>query len=151
MKKLWAILLICFSLPVYSADIEGTAVLLRGVDKITGRTNTGTVPVGKPTTLRNLRITPLRCLKKPPEETPEDAAFLLIEEETKDHNFNVIFNGWMFSSDPALSAMEHPIFDIWVLECITDNSTKKFQENPKLNNSLKPLKNEVSVNELEEI
>jgi len=117
-------------------DIEGKAVLLRGVDKITGRTSTIELAVGEPANFGTLRITPLRCLKKPPEETPENAAFLLVEEETREHILNVIFNGWMFSSNPALSAMEHPIFDIWVLECLADETEEQ----------ITPIKTPVSTN-----
>ena len=56
-----------------------------------------------------------KCLKKPPEETPENAAFLTVVDE--DSPEKPVFHGWMFSSNPALSAMEHPVYDIWVVEC----------------------------------
>ena len=56
-----------------------------------------------------------KCLKKPPEETPENAAFLTIIDD--DNSEKPVFHGWMFSSNPALSAMEHPVYDIWVVEC----------------------------------
>ena len=151
MKKLLIAFLLFFSLNGYATDIEGTRVLLRGVDKITGRTSTGEAPVGKATMIKNIRITPQRCLKKPPEEVPENAAFLLIEEKTNENDFTVIFNGWMFSSNPALSAMEHPIFDIWVLECLTDDKPNKTWENQQPDTKPKPLQNEVKINELEEI
>lgn len=118
MKKFLLCLLFCLSvLPAFAEDIEATSVVLRGVDKVTGRTTTSEIQIGVPTVFGHIRITPQRCLKKPPEETPENAAFLLIEEE-KDNVSNVIFNGWMFSSNPAISAMEHPVFDIWVLDCL---------------------------------
>ena len=104
------------SLTALAGDLEATSVLLRSVDKVTGRTSTAEIDIGVPTTLNGLRITAGRCLKKPPEETPENAAFLTIESE-KDQTYHLIFNGWMFSSNPAISAMEHPVFDIWVLDC----------------------------------
>lgn len=100
-----------------AADLEGTSALLRSVDKITGRTQTIEIPVSETREMGDLQITLQRCLKKPPEETPENAAFLSVKEKNKDTGFEVVFNGWMFSSNPAISAMEHPIWDIWVLEC----------------------------------
>ena len=150
MKKL-LLLLLLFAFKGNAADLEGTSVLLRGVDKVTGRTNTTEIPIGIPTTLGDIRITAERCLKKPPEETPENAAFLFIEELTGE-NANVIFNGWMFSSNPALSAMEHPIYDIWVLECNTEEQIENNWENIDLpSENLSVLPNEVKIDELADI
>lgn len=112
---------------VYAADIETNQVLLRGVDKVTGRTSTMTADIGEPALFGNLTILVQKCLKKPPEETPENAAFLTIEEMNRDGVQDVVFNGWMFSSNPALSAMEHPIYDIWVLECMTETPVSQWQ------------------------
>ena len=117
MKKLILLLKIGFALSAAAEDIEGLSAVLRGVDKITGRTQTIEIPVGETKKMGDLKITLERCLKKPPEEMPENAAFLLVEEKNKDNDSKVVFNGWMFSSNPAISAMEHPIWDIWVLEC----------------------------------
>lgn len=118
MKKLLTLFLVLFSTFAYAGDIEGERAVLRGVDKVTGHTATSEIVVGRPTQFNNMRITVERCLKKPPEETPENAAFIIVEEE-KDKAYQVVFKGWMFSSNPALSAMEHPIFDIWLLSCET--------------------------------
>ena len=118
MKKFALFLTLAFSFSASAADLEGALALIRGVDKITGRTQTLEIPVGKTVQMGDLQITLERCLKKPPEETPENAAFLLVEEKNKDHDSDVVFNGWMFSSNPAISAMDHPIWDIWVLDCL---------------------------------
>ena len=117
MKKFVLLLIVGFALSAAAEDIESSSAILRGVDKITGRTQTIEIPVGESKKMGDLKITLERCLKKPPEEMPENAAFLLIEEKNKDDDSKVVFNGWMFSSNPAISAMEHPIWDIWVLEC----------------------------------
>ena len=53
----------------------------------------------------------------PPEEPPESAVFLEIMEKRPDEPVTALFTGWMFSSSPALSALEHPVYDVWVLEC----------------------------------
>lgn len=98
-------------------DIETEKLLLRAVDKITGRASDIRAAVGRPVRFGDLTITPQKCLKKPPEETPENAAFLHIAEKNPDGAENVVFNGWMFSSNPALSAMDHAVYDIWVIEC----------------------------------
>ena len=97
------------------ADIAADEVVLRTMDKITGRVQKITVGIGEQTKVGSLTVHVEKCLRKPPEETPENAAFLTIMDE--DAPQKPVFHGWMFSSNPALSAMEHPVYDIWVVEC----------------------------------
>lgn len=92
-------------------------VVLRAMDKITARVSTVTVPVGDTVVFGSLQITARACDKRPPEETPEASAFLEIVEEKPGETPQQRFNGWMFASSPALSALEHPVYDIWVLDC----------------------------------
>lgn len=150
MKK-FLLFLFLFSFQSQAADIEGSSVTLRGVDKVTGRTNTTEVEIGSPITVGDIRITLERCLKSPPEETPENAAFLFIEE-IKGEITNTIFNGWMFSSNPALSAMEHPIYDIWVLECNTPENDENVWEDVNPVTEAEPIiSNEIRVDNLMDI
>lgn len=116
---LFACCILSFS--AYSADIATQQILLRGVDKITGRVNTMTATVNQPLQFGALTIVAHRCLTKPQEETPENAVFLNIYEKTPEDPNQEVFKGWMFSSNPALSAMEHPIYDIWILKCINND------------------------------
>ena len=76
--------------------------------------------MGKAASFGELTIVVDKCLRRPIDEAPENTAFLTVEET---ETGKAVFQGWMFSSDPALSAMEHPVYDIWVLEC-TDSETK---------------------------
>ena len=96
--------------------------VLRELDKITARAHTIQVPVDKPFKLGTLHITVKACYKRPPEETPETAAFLIVSDEKPDEPPQKYFSGWMFASSPALSALEHPIYDLWVLNCRMDLS-----------------------------
>lgn len=107
-------------------DIKTNAVKLRAVDKVSGRTTTFVVAVGKKAVFYDMIIEPSVCFKAPPEEPPENKAFLKISEK-KIESVQKVFSGWMFSSSPALAAMEHPVYDLWVLECldIQDNSKEK--------------------------
>jgi len=57
------------------------------------------------------------CEKNPPEEAPESAAFIEIDEVRPGEVNLRVFSGWMFSSNPALSALEHPVYDVNVLDC----------------------------------
>ncbi len=92
-------------------------VVLQALDKVAARVSLLEVPVGSTVGFGNLRITARSCDKRPPEETPESAAFLEIVEERPDETPSTQFSGWMFASSPALSAMEHPVYDVWVIDC----------------------------------
>ncbi len=99
-----------------AADISMSQVVLQGLDKVTGRLSTMTVNAGEKTQFGALDIYARVCYAHPPEEVPENAAFLEIVEK-KPAGEAKVFSGWMFSSSPALSAMEHPVYDVWVLSC----------------------------------
>jgi hypothetical protein len=92
--------------------------VLRTLDKVTARVATIEVPVGTATTLGSLEVTVRACDKRPPEETPESAAFLEIVDTKPGEPPKTLFSGWMFASSPALAALEHPIYDIWVVDCV---------------------------------
>ncbi len=96
-----------------------TAVL-QGLDKITARISTFEVPVNQTAVFGSLEITVRRCDKTPPEEPPESAAFMEIVDARPDSPSVLLFSGWMFASSPAVSALEHPVYDIWVIDCKPD-------------------------------
>jgi hypothetical protein len=107
------------------ADAAMVAVL-QGLDKITARISTFDAPVDRSVRFGSLVITVRACVKRPPEEPPETAAFLQIEDVKAGEasvGANRIFSGWMFRSSPALSALEHPVYDIGVLDCKDDSTS----------------------------
>ena len=118
MKKLLFLGVSLFSVSAFSADISTQKMMIRGVDKITGHVSTVEAAVGQSLEFGTLTIFPEKCLAKPQEEMPENAAFFRVFEKNIDGKQSLVFNGWMFSSNPALSAMEHPRYDIWLLHCI---------------------------------
>lgn len=93
------------------------AAVLQGLDKTTARVSTIEAPVDGVARFGTLEIVARACHKKPPTETPESAAFLEIVDVRPDSPSVRVFSGWMFASSPALSAMEHPVYDIWVVDC----------------------------------
>ena len=98
------------------ADPYGVAVL-QALDKVTTRITTIEAPLGETVRFNTLEIITRSCDKRPPEETPESAAFLDIWETRPGEPVYGVFRGWMFASSPALSAMEHPVYDVWVRDC----------------------------------
>ncbi|WP_025898909.1 DUF2155 domain-containing protein [Sneathiella glossodoripedis] len=101
----------------YADNLSGEAAVLRALDKVTARTEDLTIEVGETVRYGTLDITVRKCLKRPPEETPETATFLEIEENRVDEEKQSLFMGWMFASSPALNALEHPVYDVWVIDC----------------------------------
>ena len=92
-------------------------VVLRVLDKMTARVEQMEAVVEKPLQFGSLTITAHACRSTPPEEAPESAAYFDVSETTKAGTNVPVFHGWMFASSPALSAMEHPIYDLWVIGC----------------------------------
>jgi len=103
--------------PVPDQMTDRPAAKLRGLDKITARTTTFNLARGQTRVFGTIKVTLRACEENPPTETPESAAFLEIVDQRPDSQPTPVFSGWMFSSSPALSAMEHPIYDVWVLSC----------------------------------
>ena len=92
-------------------------LLLRGLDKITGRPTNIIAPVGKPVHFATLTITARYCYSTPASETPETAAFVQIQDHRPDQSERPVFSGWMYGSSPGLNAMEHPLYDVGVISC----------------------------------
>ena len=109
------------------APDAGVAVL-QGLDKITARVTTIEAPVGAVVRFGTLEILVRRCHKRPPEEPPEKTAFLEIRERRPGEPAARLFSGWMFASSPAVSALEHPVYDVWVVDCRNAASSDRLRE-----------------------
>ena len=110
------VLLVSAICPQVTAEPYGSAVL-QALDKVTARVSTFEAPVGDSVRFGTLHIIARACDKRPPEETPESAAFLDISEIKLGEPTEGVYRGWMFASSPALAAMEHPVYDVWVVDC----------------------------------
>lgn len=98
-------------------DLSYDTAILGWLDKVTANVETVEAMVGQPVRIGTLEIIARACQKHRPEENPESAAFLDVWELKPGHPAQSLFRGWMFASSPALSAMEHPVYDLWVLDC----------------------------------
>lgn len=93
-------------------------VRLQGLNKVTARISTLESPVGAVMRFGNLEIIVRTCWQSPPSSRPEDAALLDVWELKPGEKPERVFTGWMFSSSPAISAMEHPVYDLVLLDCL---------------------------------
>ena len=94
-----------------------SVVVLQGLDKITARVSKFEIEVDEVGYFGTLNIKVRACRKKPPTEPPEKAAFLEITDLKLGENATELYKGWMFASSPGLSSLEHPVYDVWVLDC----------------------------------
>lgn len=111
----------------FADNLVGHKAVLRALDKVTATTQDYTVNVGETLKYGSLEIAVKHCEKRPPEETPETYVFLQISDTRlnasgeKAENAK-LFSGWMFASSPALSSLEHAVYDIWVIDCKVPNT-----------------------------
>lgn len=113
---------------IASSWIESQTAELQLLDKITARISTKSVPVGGGTEFGTLELRVHYCAYRPPEEPPENVAFITIfdngyaeKKPKKAHKAQkAMFSGWMFASSPAISGLEHPVYDVTLLSCHKD-------------------------------
>lgn len=102
-------------------DIEHQVAILQGLDKITARISPIYATLGLPIYFGSLEVVVRACRETPPTEPPESAVFMEIRElppnADRDREPEMLFSGWMFASSPAVSALEHPVYDVWVVDC----------------------------------
>ena len=104
--------------PIGPAPITGA--VLEGLDKTTARVTQFTAPLGQTVRFGTLAVVVKDCRKRPPEDTPESAAYLdIVEVRPGKAPADHLFSGWMFASSPSVSALEHPVYDVWVVDCST--------------------------------
>ena len=111
------IMLSLFFLEMRVLAFPHRTAVLQGLDKVTARVSTLSVAIGDTVRFGTLEIVVRHCDKRPPEEAPESSAFLDIWQARPGEVSVSLFRGWMFASSPALSALEHSVYDIWVLDC----------------------------------
>ncbi|MBY0273479.1 MAG: DUF2155 domain-containing protein [Alphaproteobacteria bacterium] len=98
-------------------NIITNGVTLQGLDKQTGRVFIIDAPLNKSIEFGTLKIVVKHCEKTPLDDRQESMAFVVISEEKPVGTLQNLFSGWMFATSPALSAIDHPIYDVWVKEC----------------------------------
>lgn len=105
------------AVPAMADKIKNPTAVFSGLDKITGRIVSFEVAVDETVQFGALQLTPRVCYSRPPTEPAKTTAFLEVDEVTLDNKYRRIFTGWMFASSPGLHAIEHPIYDVWLVDC----------------------------------
>ena len=103
--------------PAHADKIANPIAVFDGLDKITGRIITFEVALNETVQFGTLQVTPRVCYSRPPADTPRTDAFAQVDEIDEQHQFKRIFSGWMFADSPGLHGVEHPIYDVWLVDC----------------------------------
>ena len=110
-------------MPAGAQPMAHPVATLAGLDKITGRITRFDVYIGETVLFGALEITPRACYDRPATDTLQrTSAFLEVDQRALDGTAKRIFTGWMFADSPALNAVDHPVYDVWLIECKTSTN-----------------------------
>lgn len=112
------VLLLAAALPLRAENIEKNTARMQAMDKITGRVNVIDIPVGGKMDFGSFSVVVRSCQTRSAEEIPDNFAFVDVTDKDFEGKESNIFKGWMISSSPATNAVEHPIYDVWLLQCL---------------------------------
>lgn len=107
-----------------SKEISTNTAIMQAMDKVTGVVNKISVPVNSKISFGDFSLVLRACKKTPAEEAPENFAFVDVADKSFGKDEYNIFRGWLISSTPGINAIEHPIYDVWLLECVDTDISK---------------------------
>jgi hypothetical protein len=108
------------SAEVRAEIIQNQIAVFAALDKVTGRISHLEIPINETVQFGALKVTPRVCDTRPPTEAPHTASFVEVDEIKLTGEVERIFTGWMFADSPGLHAVEHPVFDVWLTNCKTN-------------------------------
>ncbi|MBV8936659.1 MAG: DUF2155 domain-containing protein [Alphaproteobacteria bacterium] len=133
-----AVLALAAATPAAAEMTPEPVAVLQGLDKIPARVSKFEAPVGSPVQFGTLAIRVRDCEKSSPEDPPDSAAFLEIDESRQRDIRTRVFSGWMFASSPALSALEHPVYDVVLLDCKAASGSPRTTSGNAAGNEARP-------------
>jgi hypothetical protein len=107
--------------PARAQAIQNPLAVFAGLDKITGRITTFEIPVNEVRRFGALNVYPRICNSRPPTEEPKTTSFVQVDENLLSGGTRRIFSGWMLAESPGLNAVEHPVYDVWLIGCRDPN------------------------------
>jgi hypothetical protein len=90
---------------------------LQALDKVTARVITLRAALNQPERFGTLTISVRACNARPPDEVPDAAAWMEITDSRAPANGAAVFRGWMFANSPGVNMLQHPVYDIRLMEC----------------------------------
>ena len=120
-KLIYLVFLFYFCLVFNSnskVNLEGTFTDLKILDKISSKNTLLKLKNGELIKFKDLSIKSFKCKNSEFDDNPEITAYIQVKDLTNKNNNEVfVFNGWMFSSSPSIAPFDHPVYDIWLINC----------------------------------
>ncbi len=117
-----AVVLAGLSSHAVAERISNPVAVFTGLDKITGLTTTFESKVGEAKKFGGLIVKADVCFSRSATEEPNTTSFVEVDEVQLDDTKKRIFSGWMFAQSPGLNAVEHPTYDVWLINCRDPNA-----------------------------
>ena len=96
----------------------GSYTNIKILDKISSKNELININIGEENIYKDLAIKIMKCTNSELDDNPEIKAYIQVRDLTKNDNDKVfVFNGWMFSSSPSIAPFDHPVYDIWLIDC----------------------------------
>ena len=100
------------------SNLEGVFTDIKILDKISSKNTLLKLKNGEIKKFKDLQIKSLKCKNSEFDDNPEITAYIQVRDLTSKNNDEVfVFNGWMFSSSPSITPFDHPVFDVWLVNC----------------------------------
>ena len=103
----------------HAQRIENQVAVFAALDKVTARISRLEIKLGDTVKFGALKIKPRTCYTRPPDQQPKTSTFVEVQELQLDSSEKKIFSGWMFAENPGLNAVEHPVYDVWLTDCLS--------------------------------
>ena len=112
------IYLLLFNFSLAKNNTEGVFTDLKILDKISSKNTLIQLKNGELVKFKDLSIKSLKCKNSEFDDNPEITAYIQVKDLTDQDNDEVfVFNGWMFSSSPSITPFDHPVYDVWLVNC----------------------------------
>ena len=100
------------------SQLEGSFTEIKILDKISSKNTSLKLKNGQLLKFKDLSIQSLKCKNSEFDDNPEVTAYIQVRDLSNQNNDEVfVFNGWMFSSSPSIAPFDHPVYDIWLVNC----------------------------------
>jgi Uncharacterized protein conserved in bacteria len=115
-------IILFYSFQVWSEPVQKQYANFKLLDKISNKLVEKSIKVNESAFIETLNIQVYSCFTEPPNEIPEDYVLIDVKDNFQEQEVSV-YKGWMISSSPDVTPLEHPIYDLWLLGCSNDNTS----------------------------
>ena len=116
------LIILFFSKQLLSEPLQMQFAEFKVLDKISNKLYEKKISINNSESIGTLVIEVYSCFSEPPDEVPEDYVLIDVKDTFHDENKS-IYKGWMISSSPDVTPLEHPIYDLWLLDCNNDKTS----------------------------